>query len=229
MKQKLLVAAVLVASSFAVSAQSSFEGFYGQVGVGYSSSKPSAGTTTLTPPAGSSPSSYAMSTSVSTANSFNGAVSAGYTFLVQPKFTLGLGVDYMPVAGQSANYSVSNSNLSPSTISSTYKQNSLYNVYIAPGFVIDKDSLVYAKLGYSGTQIKFGNGGSTNYTGYLVGLGYKQIITGGLYGFGELNYTSYGNQTSSITGPWASGGTYGISNTNNAQALNARLGIGYKF
>jgi hypothetical protein len=239
MKKLSKIALALGVAGIAITsaqAQSNFEGAYGQLGIGYSSINPSGGSSTLTPPAGNSPSSYNMANSISSSNSFNGIISAGYNFTVQPQFLLGIGVDYMPVAGQSANFSLSNSGLSPSTLSGTYKQNSLYNIFLTPGYAIEPDKLVYAKLGYSGVQIKTtsnstGNSGTTNYTGYLIGLGYKQIITGGLYGFGEVNYTSYGNQTSTVTGPWntAPTGTYNLSATSNANAFNVMVGVGYKF
>jgi outer membrane immunogenic protein len=235
MNKKLLVAALFAATTTSVFAQSKFEGFYGQLGVGYSSVNPSISSSTLTPPAGNSPSSYNLTPSVSTSSSFNGAISTGFNFSVQPQFLLGIGVDYMPVAGQSANTSLSNSSLSPSTLSLSYKQNSLYNVYLTPGFAIEPDKLLYAKLGYSGLQIKTtsstGATGTTNFNGYLVGLGYKQIIKGGLYGFGEVGYSSYGNQTLTATGSWTTAptGTYNISTTVNANAFNAMVGVGYKF
>jgi hypothetical protein len=59
-------------------------------------------------------------------------------------------------------------------------------------------------------------------------LGYKQIIQGGLYGFGEFNYMSYGNQTASATGT-VSGYTVNSSITSNANAYNLIVGLGYKF
>ena len=36
---------------------------------------------------------------------------------------------------------------------------------------------------------------SKNLSGFVLGAGYKQIITGGVYGFAEFNYMSYAKQT----------------------------------
>lgn len=230
MKKKLLVASLLSAVAFSASAQSKFEGFYGQLGIGYSAVSPGIKNSSLTSPAGTN---YPFSSSIDNSSSFNGALSAGYTFNLDKQFTLGLGVDYQPFTGQETNYSLTNSSLSPATSTGKWKQNNAYNIYIAPGVVVAPDSLVYAKLGFAGTQIKTtptgGTSGTTNYTGYVLGLGYKQIITGGLYGFGEINYSSYGNQTSNGSGPWASGGTYTTKTEANANAFNALVGVGYKF
>lgn len=229
---RALIAVGLVSASIAAAnAQSKFEGAYGQLGVGFTSTMPTLGGATLTPPAGNSPSSYGLGTSIDSTNSFAGSVGLGYTFSVAPKFTVGLGVDYLPIAGQSGNYSLTNSSLSPSTLSGTYKQKQTYNIYVAPGLEITPDSMLYAKLGYSGSQFTYGDGGSQNLNGFLVGLGYKQIISGGLYGFAEANYTSYGEKNVGSTGAWNSGvrGTYALNANLSANTFTGLVGVGYKF
>ena len=82
-------------------------------------------------------------------------------------------------------------------------------------------------MGYTGASFDTG-GDTTNYTGYSLGLGYKQIISGGLYGFGEVNYASYGNQTSSQSGV-VSGSVLSTSVTSSANVTNLLVGLGYKF
>ena len=103
---------------------------------------------------------------------------------------------------------------------------------MSPALAVDKDKLVYAKVGYTGasTQTTYAgsNNPTTNFTGYSLGLGYKQIIQGGLYGFVEGNYFSYGNQTSNLSGT-ISGTAYTTTATVNANAYNLLAGIGYKF
>ena len=57
-----------------------------------------------------------------------------------------------------------------------------------------------------------------NFSGYSLGLGYKQIIEGGLYGFAEANYASYGSKT--------------LIDTNGnlkPTTMNFLVGVGYKF
>jgi opacity protein-like surface antigen len=99
------------------------------------------------------------------------------------------------------------------------KKTNSYNIFLAPGFVIDKDKLVYVKVGYTGMSLKSASD-TTNFTGYSAGLGYKQMISGSLYGFAEVNYAKYGDQNI--------GGT-GVTGTFNASATNALVGVGYKF
>ena len=89
-------------------------------------------------------------------------------------------------------------------------------MFVSPGYVISKDSLAYAKVGYTGTSYKFVDN-TDNLSGYSLGLGYKQIINGGLYGFAEGNYFSYGNKTTE-------GGI-----KLNGNSMNLLVGVGYKF
>lgn len=224
----LVVAGVTTLTSMQVNAQSkSFEGAYGQVGIGYESVTPSLTNYSLTT-AGTS---YPFGTSASNANSFTGTATIGYTFKVNQQFLLGLGAEYSPFAGQSANYTLTNPNLIPSTYSSSYKKNNSYNIFISPGTPIGADGLLYAKVGYTGAQIKDNADGSTaNYTGYSLGLGYKQYLTGNIYGFAEGNYFSYGNKSDSSSGTFTgSGASYVNTGTTSANAYNLMVGVGYKF
>jgi hypothetical protein len=220
----LVVTGVVTLSSMQVSAQS-FEGFYGQVGVGFQSVVPSVTNASITSPSGTR---YNMGTSVDSTSSFTGTATLGYSFLVAPSFLLGFGGEYSPFAGQSGNVSYTNSGLNPSTISTTYKLKNSYNFFLSPGIVIDPQSVAYAKIGYTGAGIEAG-GSTTNYTGYSLGLGYKRFISGNLYAYGETNYMSYGNKSETSSGPWGGGGSYAASVTSSANAYNFLVGIGYKF
>ena len=213
--KKLLIASAIVAAVSAPSAfsQSAFEGAYGQIGIGYESVAPSfsGGQVYGT--------GYRANYSISSsnANSFTGNVGIGYTFLLAPQFTLGLGAEYSPIESSSTNATISIPSLRSSSTVSWKKTNS-YNIFLAPGYAIDKDKLAYVKVGYSGATISAD--GDTNFNGYSVGIGYKQIISSAWYGFAEVNYSSYGNQN-------IGGG--GINGTYNFNSTNALVGVGYKF
>jgi hypothetical protein len=230
MNKKLLVAALFAASTTGAFAQSkSFEGAYGQVGIGYEMVSPSLslGNINVT---GAGTGTFPYSSSISNSNSFAGTVTLGYNFVVTKDFLLGLGAEYSPIAGQKANYSGSNPTLG--TQSGQYNKENSYNIFLSPATPIGTDGLLYGKVGFTGASFKSQlNGGSSNtdnLTGYSLGIGYKQFITGGLYGFGEVNYASYGNKTSTET---ASSGGYNLSqsSTFSANSANVLVGIGYKF
>lgn len=120
-------------------------------------------------------------------------------------------------------------------------------MFLTPGYAIDKDKLIYAKVGYSSVQgqlqaptsysvpgysniplsVKFPQGQTSNLSGFILGLGYKQMIKSGFYGFAEANYMSYGNLTvtqSSTTRP-----TTNLSSTISLNSYQLLLGLGYQF
>ena len=223
MKKKLLVASLFALTGSVAMAQSAFEGAYGQLGIGYESIMPSVKNYQIT----SGSTVVPLSSSANTANSFTGTVTLGYMFSVQKDFLLGIGAEYSPLQGQSANTSLSSPNVTPNTLPGSYKKKNSYNIFLSPATPIGKDGLLYGKVGYTGMQIDSGE--TTNYSGYSLGLGYKQMISGGFYGFGEANYFSYGNKSESSSGRLSNGNAYTISGTSNANAFNFLVGVGYRF
>jgi opacity protein-like surface antigen len=215
MKKQLLLAAATTVLAGSAMAQSAFEGFYGQIGVGYESVSPSfSGGTVAATPTTRTP--YSISSDNS--NGFTGNVGLGYNFALSKGFLLGIGAEYAPLESSSAKYTLRVPAVAYTENGNVKKTNS-YNIFLAPGFVIDKDKLVYVKVGYTGMSLKSASD-TTNFTGMSAGLGYKQMISGSLYGFAEVNYAKYGDQNI--------GGT-GVTGTFNASATNALVGVGYKF
>ena len=220
----------LVCFSPSIFAQSAFQGFYGQIGVGYENNSPSTSSYTYHFPNNPSRS---VSTSDSSKGSFSGAIGLGYGLSISNNFLLSLGVDYSPLkantgkttdeVGFNYNYQIANRT----------------NIFLAPGYLIDKDKLAYFKAGYSQQTMKvqnyldydgaaYSNGGSNpsnTLRGYVLGLGYKQLLSQNIYMFGEGNYYTYGNQ--SYTSVYANG----FTDTFNAKATAYQflVGVGYKF
>ena len=200
MKIKLLVAAAATIMAGTAMAQSAFEGAYGQLGIGYQSSKPKTD---------SSEESYSSTTG------FASVIAAGYNFQVTKDFLLGIGAEYSFLPTSQANLTDTDDGV---TLTEKYKNQNTYNIFLSPGIVISKDSLAYAKVGYTGTSYKNESEGITdNLQGYSLGLGYKQIIRGGLYGFAEGNYFSYNNKTTAC------------GNKLSGNSMNLLVGVGYKF
>ncbi len=235
MKKNLMVATIFSAVATIVTvgtvqAQSKFEGLYGQLGIGYENTHPSLsyGNVSVT---GTGPfvGNYPMTSSVGNSNSFAGTVTAGFTFPMNKDFLLGIGAEYSPIASNTQNYSASGSGL---TANGQYNKENSYNIFLSPSFPMGDDGLLYAKVGYTVAVVKSqytgGNGTTDSLNGYSIGLGYKQIIQGGLYGFGEINYAKYMDKTINQV---ATVGTYNISQdtTMSASTYNILVGIGYKF
>ena len=221
MKIKLLMIAVLSASSTGAIAQSKFDGLYGQLGIGYEAVSPSASTSVTYAGVGI-PTSAAMSNS----NSFAGTAAIGYSVTITPKFIFGVGAEFSPFAGQKENITYSVGGVS--VPGGTYNKKNSYNIFVSPGLAVGPDGVTYAKVGFNGMSANTGDT-TTNYTGYSLGLGYKQFIPGdGFYGFAEVNYASYGNKTYSdsvvINGNLLTG-----SVKSSANVTNVLVGLGYKF
>jgi len=222
--KKLLIATAIATSLIAPStyAQSAFEGAYGQLGVGYdqnslSSSNLTAGGTVVTAPGYNG-------------GSFAGVIGLGYNFSVTKDFLLGIGADYGVVPSSSFS--------GTSDVGTTQtKISNRYNIFVAPGYVIDKDKLAYLKAGYSSQTVKVTDGpnvstsgqtlGSGSANGYVVGLGYKQMVSSGFYGFGEANYYSYSGANFAAT--TLSDSTSISSYSPKTSAYQFLIGVGYKF
>jgi hypothetical protein len=275
-KLALLMLLALSASVFAglgssnAQAQSTFAGLYGQTSTGYEGNK-------LTNIIGNSveiPSDGYNVESDAPSQNFGGApllLGLGYYWQPHSSWLLGIGADYSAISQTSSNWqsNVTNApgnNLIPAGTSMTANGSNLqlsnrYNFFISPGYAIDKNKLVYLKVGYSQVMAQEGHatsvtvsgngtsvtvptttaGTSTNLMvgGYIIGVGYKQIITDGLYGFVEGNYMGYSKlgDTYSAKGNSASKEAEGVSNSSvtnitGSQRLNTYqllIGVGYVF
>lgn len=237
MKKQLLALAALGLLAGAAQAQSSFEGFYGQLATGYESNQASTLSATGTQ-TGKTPDNW------NTANqNFNGlplVAGLGYNWSLDSHWMLGLGADYSFLSLKTGTYS-SNNQYATTVNGQQLQVSNRTNVYLTPGYALSKDQLVYLKAGYSSANLQetfpssVTSGGSTkniNFAsstntqqGYIVGLGYKQMVTSGLYGFAEANYMSYSKTTFSATND----GPYTISNSPTLNTYQALVGVGYKF
>jgi len=103
-----------------------------------------------------------------------------------------------------------------------------YNLFISPAYAVDKDKLIYTKFGYTQANIEVEGYDSHTPSGYSLGLGYKQIFTGGWYGFVEGNYFVYGDQKRTDILSY-DGDTYSQSVTYSSNDYNIMVGVGYKF
>lgn len=215
MKRLVLALGIAMASMNTI-AQSTFEGLYGQVGAGYESVsvKFSGGTQTTFGP-------YTISSDNS--NSFTGAIGVGGYFPVTQSFLMGIGAEYNPIPSSSADYTVTVPAV-PLTYSASYKKKNSFNIFLSPALVIDKNKLAYAKVGFTGLsseQMVLGEKTTSNFTGYSIGFGYRQIVQGGLYGFIETNYATYSSKQDTNFD--------GATGTNKPTTMNAIVGVGYKF
>lgn len=236
MKRISFALAIATMTLGAHAAQNSFEGAYGQLGIGFQSTLPSISSSNAVANTPLGAVNAPVNVSAGSSNNFTGTVTVGYMGQINQSLLLGIGAEYSPIAGNKTNYSGSvGPVLGKSTpLSAQYNTQDSYNLFISSATPIGKDGLLYGKVGYTGAAIKntFGSSSTINYDGYSLGLGYKQIIKGGLYGFAEANYFSYGNQSKSANAPISVAGQSVAAQstlTSSANACNLLLGVGYKF
>lgn len=232
MKAKLFLGCSGLFFSYAVIAQSQFVGAYGQISTGYENNRVSSAQLTGTPYGGTPNTTNSVSTNNGSAPLVLGL---GYLFPVQNNFTLGIGVDYSTLTQETspAAFYYPAINNSPS-FNYQFTISNRFNIFATPGYAIDRDKLVYAKLGYSSQSVQYSqtnccssSSNKAQVSGYVLGLGYKQLITGGLYGFVEANYYAYAKPSLSSTYTDDGGGT--VSSNPNVSAYNLLLGLGYRF
>ncbi len=236
----------------------SWQGFSADIKAGYASFFPSIGNGTIVKSnsAGSVPSGTNIATTSASASNLNTATAAvelGYNYAIDQDKLLGLGLTYYTGATGGASGTLSPTVVpalggqSLPVVNLTYQVKNLWAISLTPGFAIDKDRLVYAKVGYTGvtlgasgssspSTLGYGGGGSSvpyqtvTLSGYNLGLGYKQIITGSLYWLAEANYGSFSNKTATVglTNATAGGANSATMNFGGS-GMNFLAGIGYRF
>jgi outer membrane immunogenic protein len=231
LKIKILVgfaSFILACSAFA---QSQFLGAYGQISTGYENNTVSSAQLTGTDYGGTPNVSNSLTT---TSGSAPLVLGLGYTFAVENTFTLGFGVDYSALTQDTSADGFFYTGVSSNTYDYKFSISNRFNLFIAPGYAIDHDKSVYARLGYSNQEVQYSQtnccsspSNKPQVSGYVVGLGYKQFITKGLYGFAEASYYAYDSPNLSSTYTDGPGGT--LSSSPNFDAYSFLLGLGYRF
>lgn len=230
---KYIFFVLLTAVSLSALAQStdsqkkSFQGFYGQVGIGYQITNITYSGTLI-----GEPSSVGLVPGQGPSYGITGNVGAGYIYSINDRFTIGAGAEYYPVVGPPGNYTLTSCTPSCSTGNGSYHTQNMYNLFIAPGISIGDDGLAYLKAGYTRASVKTQVSGELSIAGTVsnpfgpsFGIGYKQFITGSVYGFAEYNYQIYQKTTTLFQG---SGGGI-LYNSNQSSVQNLLVGLGYRF
>jgi hypothetical protein len=260
--------AVVGLTSFNAQAQSAFAGFYGQLSTGYESNQlgSMSGSSNVIPYAKSDTTNTGPSQTFGGAPLVLGAgyywqasekwligLGADYSALSQTSSNIPF--NRSNAAGSTA-IPAGETLINNGT---TLQLSNRFNIFLTPAYAIDKDKLVYLKAGYSQVSAQYnrttsltrttangvsttsptiGGSQSSNQGGYLIGLGYKQIITSGMYGFIEGNYMGYSAPSYSFTSNNAADRAYGATTintrtvTSNFASLNsyqALIGLGYAF
>lgn len=229
MKKIISILLFVLASPIVLAQDIGRQGFYGQIASGYEwNTIQSTGVTT-----------NVNSSTIFSAGSderFHGVplvFGFGYMTPIYKDFKLGLGIDYSAIT-QSQKMCPKNGG----ACNTFYVQNRI-NIFVSPSYQIDLNKMAYIKAGYSMQKIsedrvssptQTGYNISGNQSGYILGLGYKQIIYKGLYGFIEGNYMKYDSLTmTSSHESIPAGTTYYSSQNPKAFVYTTLVGVGYQF
>jgi outer membrane immunogenic protein len=201
--KKLLIAAAIAATTFAPQAfaqAKNFEGFSLGVNVNATSSdsdlRNSAGFVKMTGQ-----------------TSANGSLQAQYNLPLSDSFVLGFG----------GTYEFGDIDLGSIGSSFSGKRKDAYSVYVAPGFAVAENWLVYGKV--ASINAKFEStglavfAGSTTASGVGYGLGVQTLLGKNVYLQAEYMQNKYDDQTVRTT----------LTTQVKAEARTFSFGIGYKF
>jgi len=222
-KIRIVLSFWLLICSYTALAQD-LKGFYIQMGLGYERNSVDSANADVTDAFGDALGTASVP-SVSSGR-FPGVISVGYVFKdVVGKAGLMIGMD-----GGIA----SRGTMSSSSEGVTFGQqlSNRYSFFVAPTLPFENGGLAYLKLGYSTQQLvstdssgdKIGQG---TVHGYILGLGYKQVLWSNYYGFGELNYTKYAGYSSSKV--LLSSGSYSSGYSPKSSTVQGLIGFGYNF
>lgn len=218
----LAMAGVFATSANAQSSKTNpWEGFYAEAAVGYGIFTPTISGARLG-------ASTAVSTQQNNIGSGINKLGLGYTFGIDDKYTLGIAASYSLGASTPASGSFWPTAAPNMNKWFKYQVKDVWSVTLNPGYAIDKDKLAYAKVGIAGNTMGI-NGQTANYqtvsfTGYVLGLGYKQLVTKSVYFLGEFNYAGMSSKTATIqtsNGP--------LSANVGGSGVDFLVGVGYKF
>jgi hypothetical protein len=167
------------------------------------------------------------------------AVDLSYGFAIGPNGIIQVGASYTPgkaKAGSGTFSEKTGSTPLADTGSLTLEVKDPYTIYIAPTYVVSKDSAIYAKLGYSKADVNSKSTGSaalskkpSDLEGMTYAIGSKTMLTPNLYLGVEASVTDYDTISATVAA--------GAENVNdglrkvNADVKTAQgiVTLGYKF
>lgn len=159
-----------------VTAQTSkFDGWSAHAAVGYQSIKPQLDNVVS--------GGDAMAVAVTTASSLVGTIGLEYTWALDARYVLAAGLDYGLNYGKNSELGVLGA------VQDRVKVKQGVGFSVAPGMLVDKNTLAYLKFGYQGNTAKFESDGTTESgNAYIYGLGVKFLQKNDYFVFTELNY-----------------------------------------
>lgn len=199
MNKLLLVAALSVATSSAFAQTAKFEGasVIGNISQMTTSTKLSADETQMD---GLGKSATAVS------------IGADYGIKLDSKAVVLLGATYNITKPEMLSFNDGNGT------SFEFKQKNAYSLYVAPGYAVSENALIYGKLSYNKTKVEASGDivGDQSFNGMGYGVGTRIFVDKNLFVNLEWHQINFGSETA-LDAQWKPKATVGS------------IGIGYKF
>lgn len=231
MSKLFIMVLVLSLGGASAFAQSAFKGFYATAGVGMETFMPSADDVTLTVKNGPFAGTYNRTTTYPRTLDFTGTLTIGSMSAITDKFLLGIGVEFEPIA--SGTDTVQTVGSAGNVTKSTYTQKFHFNLFLSPAYALEENKLVYGKIGYSQSHsdVDFDADQSPVHVaeGLVIGAGYRQIVSGGLFFFGEANYYHYVPTDYTVSSLTSDGVIFVSDSKISSKGFSAYVGLGYTF
>jgi len=192
-KQKILGMAAATFCAFASAQASEFDGWSAQVGLGYQATE---GTFDNVKVDGAA---VAITADKLKPSGTVLMLGVGYTASMSDKYTLGGLFEINALKSQS---SFGNSYSNGAKVANggiTSNVANQYQLSVVGGYKLEKDTLLYGKLGYVAAKSETSNedaspATSPNMTGYALGIGVKKLYDKKTFGFLEANTIKFNNQ-----------------------------------
>ena len=231
MSKLFIMVLVLSLGGVSAYAQSAFKGFYATAGVGMETFMPSADDVTLIVKNGPFAGTYNRTTTYPRTFDFTGILTVGSMSAITDKFLLGIGVEFEPIV--SGTDTVKTVGSAGNVTTSTYTQKFHFNFFLSPAYALEENKLVYGKIGYSQSHsdVDFDSEQSPMHIaeGLVIGAGYRQIVTGGLFFFGEANYYHYLPTDYTVSSVNSDGVVFVSDSKISSGGFSAYVGLGYTF
>jgi hypothetical protein len=229
MSKLVLLVPLLACASASASAQSAFSGFYASADVVMELFIPRADNVTLTVKNGPYAGTYARTAIYPRTFDVSGTWAVGSMSAITDKFLLGIGLEQEPIASSPHKVKIISSTGNVSY--STYAQTSHFNVFLSPAYALKKDKLVFGKIGYTNSteEIDFDADETPDHIaeGVVLGAGYKQIVSGGVFLFGEANYYHYPSKNYTTSGITRDGLIFVSDQKITSKGFSTSVGFGY--
>ena len=167
------------------------------------------------------------------------AVDLSYGFAIGPNGIIQVGASYTPGKAKAGSGTFSESSAATpvsDTGKLTLEVKDPYTIYIAPTYVVSKDSAIYAKLGYSVADVNATSTGSAalskkpdDLKGMTYAIGSKTMLTPNLYLGVEASVTDYDTVSATVAAGAAGVNDGGRKINADVKTAQGIVTLGYKF